>query len=153
MVKLAPVSDEEQCKVKIHYKHLTLMPTYTISRHCIMKKHRTVEASCHAPPQPVDSFDEVLTGTYYDILKVPRTATEGQIKTAFRDLSKIVHPDKNPWSPGKATRLFKQIAEPHECLTNQEKRMMYYQSLPTEQHRNAWHKTTMPNFTAMRRKK
>jgi translocation protein SEC63 len=39
------------------------------------------------PKQPFDP---------YDILSVPITATDKQIKTSFRELSKKYHPDKNP---------------------------------------------------------
>jgi len=46
---------------------------------------------------------------YYNILGIPRTATERDIKKAFRKLAVIYHPDKNK-SPDAETK-FRDIAE------------------------------------------
>ena len=46
---------------------------------------------------------------YYKILVVPKTATEEQIKKAFREKARFLHPDKND-SPN-AEEQFREIAE------------------------------------------
>ena len=46
--------------------------------------------------------------SYYDILQVPKTASEDQIKKAFRKLALKFHPDKNPDNE-EATKKFAEI--------------------------------------------
>lgn len=36
-----------------------------------------------------------MTRTYYEILEVTQSASEAEIKTAFKRLAKLYHPDKN----------------------------------------------------------
>ncbi|MBI4236364.1 MAG: J domain-containing protein [Chloroflexi bacterium] len=61
---------------------------------------------------------------YYATLGVPRTASEKEIKQAFRRLARRYHPDVNPGNPD-AERLFKEINEAHEVLSDPEKRRKY----------------------------
>lgn len=61
--------------------------------------------------------------TYYDILGVPRSATESEIKRAYRRLAVAYHPDKNP--DPSAEQLFKLINEAYEVLGDQSKRSRY----------------------------
>lgn len=60
---------------------------------------------------------------YYTILGVPRTATEREIKKAFRKLAIKYHPDKN--KSEDAEKLFRDIAEAHEVLSDEKKRKIY----------------------------
>lgn len=61
---------------------------------------------------------------YYDVLGVPKTATEKEIKSAYRKLARKYHPDLNPDS--KAAELkFKEINEANEVLGNPENRKKY----------------------------
>lgn len=61
---------------------------------------------------------------YYAILGVSQTATEAEIKTAFRTLAKTYHPDKNPTNPNAAA-LFEQIIQAYNTLTNSYERKRY----------------------------
>ena len=63
---------------------------------------------------------------YYEILGVPRTANEGDLKSAFRKLAKELHPDKNP-DDKKAEAKFKEAAEAYEVLRDPQKRSAYDQ--------------------------
>lgn len=60
---------------------------------------------------------------YYQILTVSRTASEVEIKRAFRKLAVIYHPDKNP-DPA-AEQFFKEVNEAYDVLGNPEKRRAY----------------------------
>jgi curved DNA-binding protein CbpA len=61
---------------------------------------------------------------YYQILQVPSTATSAEIKTAYRRLAKIFHPDKNHGNPA-AEEKFKQIKDAYENLINPLRRRKY----------------------------
>ncbi|KAG5274144.1 hypothetical protein AALO_G00159670 [Alosa alosa] len=62
---------------------------------------------------------------YYDILGVPKDATERQIKKAFHRLAMKLHPDKNK-SPDAETK-FREIAEAYETLSDEKRRQEYDQ--------------------------
>ncbi len=61
---------------------------------------------------------------YYEVLGVPRTASQKEIKSAFRRLARKHHPDVNPDDP-QAVERFKEINEAHEVLADPEKRQRY----------------------------
>lgn len=61
---------------------------------------------------------------YYKILGVPKSATQDEIKKAFRKLAVKHHPDKNPGDK-KSEEKFKEINEANEVLGNPEKRKKY----------------------------
>jgi curved DNA-binding protein len=56
----------------------------------------------------------------YEVLGVPRTATDKEIKSAFRKLARKHHLDLNPNDPA-AAEPFKEINEAHEVLADPEK--------------------------------
>jgi molecular chaperone DnaJ len=60
----------------------------------------------------------------YDVLGVPRTADDAQIKKAFRKLARELHPDVNAHDPN-AEEKFKEAAEAYEILSDAERRQMY----------------------------
>lgn len=61
---------------------------------------------------------------YYEILEVSRTASEQEIKTAYRKLAVKFHPDKNPDDP-HAEEKFKECAEAYSVLSDAQKRAAY----------------------------
>src|SRR3954454_15199444 len=61
---------------------------------------------------------------YYAVLGVPRTATDKDIKTAYRKLTRKHHPDVNPGDK-KSESLFKEIGEAYSVLSDAEKRKKY----------------------------
>lgn len=61
---------------------------------------------------------------YYEILAVTRTATEADIKRAYRALAVQHHPDKNP-GDAAAEEKFKEAAEAYAVLSDAQKRAAY----------------------------
>ncbi|XP_049292601.1 dnaJ homolog subfamily B member 6 isoform X1 [Anopheles funestus] len=62
---------------------------------------------------------------YYKVLEVSRTASEAEIKKAYKKLALRWHPDKNPDNPEESNRRFKEISEAYEVLSDAYKRHIY----------------------------
>ncbi len=63
---------------------------------------------------------------YYEVLGVSKTASEQEIKSAFRKKAKEFHPDLNKDNPNAAEK-FKEAQEAYEVLSDEQKRKMYDQ--------------------------
>jgi molecular chaperone DnaJ len=63
---------------------------------------------------------------YYQVLDVPKTASEADIKKAYRRLAMKYHPDRNP-GDHEAEDRFKEAKEAYETLTDAQKRAAYDQ--------------------------
>ena len=61
---------------------------------------------------------------YYEVLGVVRTATEVEIKSAYRKLAMRYHPDRNP-GDRSAEEKFKEAAEAYAVLADADKRSLY----------------------------
>ncbi|MCE5287012.1 MAG: molecular chaperone DnaJ [Pelosinus sp.] len=64
---------------------------------------------------------------YYEVLGVAKTATDDELKKAFRKLARKYHPDVNRDNPQEAEAKFKEINEAYEVLSSPERRAQYDQ--------------------------
>ncbi len=61
---------------------------------------------------------------YYEVLSVSRTASDGELKTAYRKLAMQYHPDRNPGDAAAEER-FKECSEAYQVLSDPDKRAAY----------------------------
>ena len=59
---------------------------------------------------------------YYDILGVSKSASEDDIKRAYRKLARKYHPDLNKDNPKEAEEKFKEVNEAYHVLSDADKR-------------------------------
>jgi curved DNA-binding protein len=76
---------------------------------------------------------------YYQILGVPKSASEKDIKNAYRKLARKYHPDLNP-NDTEANKKFQQLNEANEVLSDPEKRKKYDQYGENWQHGEEYEK-------------
>src|SRR2546423_8811665 len=61
---------------------------------------------------------------YYETLGVSKTASEDQIKKAYRNLARKFHPDRNPGDK-QAEASFKEVQDAYDVLSDKAKREQY----------------------------
>jgi molecular chaperone DnaJ len=66
----------------------------------------------------------VTKADYYEVLGVARTASDQELKAAYRKLAMQHHPDRNPGNP-VAEEKFKQCSEAYQVLSDAQKRAAY----------------------------
>ena len=64
-----------------------------------------------------------MTRDYYEVLGVEKNASQADIKNAFRQKARQLHPDVN--KAPDAEEKFKELGQAYEVLSNEEKRAMY----------------------------
>ncbi|XP_039481975.1 dnaJ homolog subfamily B member 2 isoform X1 [Drosophila santomea] len=62
---------------------------------------------------------------YYKVLDVARSATDSEVKKAYRKLALKWHPDKNPDNLEEANKRFRELSEAYEVLSDARKRRIY----------------------------
>lgn len=67
--------------------------------------------------------------THYDLLGLDPTASPQQIRRAYRDLSKLYHPDTTKLPPTVATEKFQQLNEAYATLSSPDRRLSYDQKI------------------------
>ncbi len=84
------------------------------------------------------SYQQRVATSYYGLLGVQPTASPQQIRQAYRDLSKLYHPDTTTLGAELATIKFQKLNEAYATLSNAERRLAYdqkigYSSVPVVQ--------------------
>lgn len=62
---------------------------------------------------------------YYEVLEVSKTASQEEVKKAYRKLALKHHPDRNPDKKEEAEEKFKELSEAYEVLSDTDKRARY----------------------------
>src|ERR1700692_667312 len=62
---------------------------------------------------------------YYEVLSVSRTATQDEIKSAYRKAALKWHPDRNPQQKEQAEGKFREATEAYSVLSDSSKRAAY----------------------------
>ena len=68
-----------------------------------------------------------MSEEYYNLLDVDKSASQEDIKKAYRKKALKHHPDRNPNDREKNEQIFKKISEAYDVLSNSEKKKIYDQ--------------------------
>lgn len=71
-----------------------------------------------------EAFKLASMTDYYEILEVPKNASQEEIKKAYRKQALKYHPDRNPGDKDAENR-FKEVSESYEVLSDEKKRQIY----------------------------
>lgn len=72
-----------------------------------------------------ESSSQFDSNDYYQVLGISKSATEAEIKKAYKKLAVKWHPDKNPDNQEAAAEVFKKIGEAYAVLSNADQRATY----------------------------
>lgn len=75
--------------------------------------------------------------SYYDVLRVQPSASDEDIKKAYRQLAMIYHPDRNPGRRRMAELRFRAISEAYAEIRTREKRLRYNRILRQQKKNHA----------------
>lgn len=87
---------------------------------------RAASDRAYTPEQAAEAKRICSMSNYYEILGVSRSATEKEIKNAYRKLALAFHPDKN--AAPQSEEAFKKISKAYQTLSDERKRNVYNQS-------------------------
>lgn len=93
----------------------------------------------------VKSMSAISIQNYYELLEVSKTATDSEIRKAYKKKARECHPDKaskNEMTAEKATEAFKKVSEAYETLSDPIKRKIYDMGSSTFSF--AWSSTHFP---------
>ncbi len=74
-------------------------------------------------------YQQMVANSYYAVLGIQPAASAQQIRQAYRDLSKLYHPDTTALAPATATHKFQQLNEAYATLSNLKRRQAYDQKI------------------------
>ena len=63
-----------------------------------------------------------INGTFYELMNISSNATTMEIKNKYKEMAKVIHPDKNP----ETAEEFKQLAAVYNILKDQKSRDNYH---------------------------
>ena len=74
-------------------------------------------------PEEIALFELVdeINGTFYELMDISRNATTKEIKSKYKELAMLIHPDKNPDTEAE----FKQLAAVYNVLKDKNARANY----------------------------
>ena len=78
-----------------------------------------------------EELKKINDRNYYEVMGLPKTATQEEIKKAYKELVRKHHPDKhsgNPEEQAKEEKIFKEVNEANEVLSDPKKKQQYDQN-------------------------
>lgn len=99
------------------------------------------------------SYQRGVATTHYALLKIHPSASVKEIRQAYRELSKLYHPDTTMLPTEIATAKFQQLNEAYATLTSEERRTAYnlkirYSSIPVVRPLPSLHQSSAQNHAA-----